>query len=552
MRLLYVHRVFFLIVAGVTTGALAGCEKPVSNSPEPKGHSVSVSVTGASVVDSARNRAIADSIAATMVATAAPPPVEVLDLNEDAVGNPLDLITATIDTNVTLGSWLKSHPADQVSMVAPIGNTIDDTFCRAAVVNTRLGNRPFVRSALFYIPGLPNDERLPRDTASVAASCELRAMVLVSAESDIATSRGMLESVTQALEKRLGPRVPGDAIMNGGIRGSDGGRVWREEAKSVLVATAPVGRPPIQGEVEDTAAATAAKLFVVAYAPGSGAEDFNSWEARYESRHGAGREDRQLRYRYVDSAAVWAGMPAVATDLKTVIAYLVARDENDGKERRPSSVDIGLLRALRAIHQAAPSLPPPRRAAALFAGDIMLDATLNTSSADTNSAIMRAMPSLGITFRKIEGYGYANPRAWLWEAYRLDSTGRAGRAAFVELLGMQWPDDKRDCPGDEYQRVIDHGEAALKRGDDNPLIHYYLGSAYKTIYDLAHFENSEVGNPSAYASQAEPARLKGIEHFRAALESLPDHATRREAWIKAMRMILQRSGEQPEYVCFPD
>ena len=162
------------------------------------------------------------------------------------------------------------------------------------------------------------------------------------------------------------------------------------------------------------------------------------------------------------------------------------------------------------------------------------------------------MPSLGISFEKDpEGYGYQNPRAWLWEAYHTDSTGRAGRAAFVELLGLRWPDDN-SCTGNEYKGVIEHGEAALARGDDNPLIHYYVGSAYKTIYDLAHYENSEVGNPAAFKSQAESARLKAIEHLRAAVQSLPNGTTRREAWMKAMRMILHRSGEQPEYVCFSD
>jgi hypothetical protein len=116
---------------------------------------------------------------------------------------------------------------------------------------------------------------------------------------------------------------------------------------------------------------------------------------------------------------------------------------------------------------------------------------------------------------------------------------------------MRWPDDN-SCSGDEYKKVIEHGEAALARGDRNPLIHFYVGSAYKTLYDLAHFDVEEITSSKPYKTQAEPARLKGIEHLRAALESLPDRSIRREAWLKGMRLILRRSGEQPEYVCFAD
>ncbi|HET9636704.1 MAG TPA: hypothetical protein VFP26_12315, partial [Gemmatimonadaceae bacterium] len=132
-----------------------------------------------------------------------------------------------------------------------------------------------------------------------------------------------------------------------------------------------------------------------------------------------------------------------------------------------------------------------------------------------------------------------------------DSTGPAGRTAFLQLLAMRWPDDE-PCDGGEYKKMIEHGEAALARGNRDPLIHFYVGSAYKTLYDLAHYDVEEITSSKPYKAQAEPARLKGIEHLRAALESLSDRSFRREAWFKGMRLILHRSGEQPEYVCFAD
>src|SRR2546423_5411426 len=546
---------FLCIVAAVATCALAGCEKQVTKTPKPTVRPSSARVVMGWIADSARNQAIAAAINAPSTGAVAEPS-EILDLKEDSASDPLALVTTKIDTTIKLGLWLKSHPADRVGMVAPVGDNIDDRFCRRAVVNTRLGGHTFVRSALFYIPFPPKGEKLPTDTAKIAEDdCDLRTIVLASEETDWAAGHALRDSLALVIDKRLGPHTEGVPLAAGGIRGTTEGKMWRREGTSVVVATAPVYKPKsvaAEGEAVDTATSTNAKALAVAYAPGSDAGDFDSWSSRYDELHGLNPEDRQALYRNVDSAVTWAAMPAVATDLKTVIAYLRTRDENKPQELRPPQMDVGLLRALKAIHEAAPSLSVPRRAAALLAGDVALAATFSTPSADSDGAILRALPSLGISIeRDPEGYGYRNPRAWLWEAYRLDSTGRAGRAAFVELLGLRWPSDN-SCSGDEYKRVIEHGEAALARGDDNPLIHFYVGSAYKSIYDLAHYESPEVGNPEAFKSQAEPARLKAIEHFRAALESLPDRATRREAWMKAMRLLLRRSGEQPEYVCFQD
>ena len=109
-----------------------------------------------------------------------------------------------------------------------------------------------------------------------------------------------------------------------------------------------------------------------------------------------------------------------------------------------------------------------------------------------------------------------------------------------------------ECKGDEYARMIEKGEAELKRGDKNPAIYFYVGSAYKSIWDFAHFDNDEQGPSASVKEQAEPARLKGIEYFRAAVQSLPEGAMRREAWSKGMQLMMRRSGEQPEYVCFSD
>ncbi|MFL5510362.1 MAG: hypothetical protein ACJ79J_12315 [Gemmatimonadaceae bacterium] len=532
----------------ITVFALVACAKTdqqIGNSLKPVDSRASVQAPGRPAADSARNEAIATAMpepSALMVNEEAP---DVADLKDDTVADPLALVTAKIDTTVTLGAWLKSHPGDRVGMVAPVGSVVDDQFCRVAVARTRLGNARLVRSALFYMPAPPKGEGLPADmTTDTENHCQLGAMVLASDRRDLAGAQALRDSVAGLIDKRFGAHTESVTGFAGGVRGTAPAVMWHVGMTSVILTTSemPKGR--------DTTA-TVAKMFAVAYVPGSGAADFDTWEARYEERHGLTGVDKQSRYADVDSAVAWAGLPAVAADLKTVVAYLRTRDDNKPDEIKPPAVDAVLLRALKAIHQASPSLSPPRRAAALLAGDIALSAVYGLPSADSGHVVLNALPSLDITLENDSegGHYYAHP--WLWDAYHADSTSRAGRVALTTLLGMWWP-DSRSCDGDEYKGVIEHGEAALSRGDNNPLIHYYVGSAYKTIYDLAHFSNSEVGNPEAFKDQAEPARLKAIEHFRVALESLPDRTVRREAWIKVMQLLLRRSGEQPEYVCFPD
>jgi len=540
----FAFAVFLLAVVGC-----ANTEKQVAISPQ-KPVSPAVGASAQSVLDSTRSDAPAEltSVPDTISAE----PVEVLDLKVDSASDPVGIITTKIDTTITLGAWLKSHPADAVSVVAPVGNPIDDRFCRAAVVKVRVGQRTLVRSALFYIPPAPKGERLPVDTANAAKDmCDLRTMVLASEETG-PEGHALRDSLALLIDKRLGAHSDGLPLAAGGIIGTEEGFFWRRPETSVVVAIAPADQPSRLGShhAEENAASKA--TFAVAYAPGSGAADFDIWQPRREELASRRIREPEHDLRAADSALAWANMPAVTADLKTVIAYLRTRDLSNTSELKPAQVDVPLLRALRAIHQAAPSLPPSRRAAALLAGDVALGNTYWLPSADSGKAIVNALPSLDITMEVEESEGgryYAHD--WLWEAYRADSTGPAGRSAFVQLLGMRWPENN-SCDGDEYKRVIERGEAAVARGNNDPLIHFYLGSAYKTLYDLAHYENSEVGNPGAYKAQAGPARLKGIEHFRTALQSLADPALRREAWLKGMRLILSRSGEQPEYVCFAD
>lgn len=537
----------FLAVFAIALGC-ANTEKQISTLPNPP-RQPSDNVTSASALDTSTALAANDEPSASVPEE----PAESFALNFDVAADPIALLTGKIDTTIKLGAWLQSHPLDRQSVVEPVGNPINSRFCRSAVVKTRIGARTFVRSALFYIPPVPDGEKLPTDTANAAADyCDLRTIVLESEQTDLEGGRALGDTLTTLIDEQLGSHVDELPLAAGGIPGTDKGRIWKRSATSVVIATTPVGsRRVLSSSAADTTRRPA-KMFAVAYAPGSGAADFDSWEPRQEELLSRRPTDPEPFYRAADSALTWAALPSVSADLKSVFAYLRSRAANHSDAPKPASVDAALLRALKTIHQAAPSLPPSRRAAALLAGDVALTWTYGLGSADSGNSIRNALPSLGISLEEDgdEGGSYY-PHTWLRQAYQADSTGPAGQTAFLQLLAMRWPDDE-PCDGGEYKKMIEHGEAALARGNRDPLIHFYVGSAYKTLYDLAHYDIEEITSSKPYKAQAEPARLKGIEHLRAALESLSDRSFRREAWFKGMRLILHRSGEQPEYVCFAD
>jgi hypothetical protein len=555
-----------IILASVTAGTIAACEKPAAKTsqlPGPRVPGVTASIPDTSsrpAVNEEASRTLTgeEEAGQTRIASAEP-----LALNEDSSSNALDLITAKIDTTITLGAWLKSHPSDKVSEVPPVSG-IHDPFCRGAVAQTHLMGRRLARYALFYIPALSKAEKLPTDTARAPGEyCELRTVVLVSEEMDFPRGHALRDSLARLIETRLGSPREGLPLAAGGVRGTQEGKVWNGPGTKVVVATGPVDRRPdpetraARGEEEGTATGDSAKpelarTYAVAYAPGSGAQDFDTWESRYNAAAPQRVADQQQKYSDVDSALVWAAVPSLSSDLKTVLTFLKGRDPENISEVRPAQVDIALVRAIKTIHDVAPTLPPPRRAAALIAGEVTLFASFGIPAADSNKRIDRTLDSLGISFARLPGEnGVKNAHRWLWQAWQIDSAGRAGRAAFVRLLGLWWPVSD-ECNSDEYARIIKEGEAELKRGDNNPAIYFYVGSAYKSIWDFAHFENDEVGPAPRVKQQAEAARLKGIEYFRVAVQSLPEGEMRRDAWAKGMQLMMRRSGEQPEYVCFPD
>jgi hypothetical protein len=192
-----------------------------------------------------------------------------------------------------------------------------------------------------------------------------------------------------------------------------------------------------------------------------------------------------------------------------------------------------------------------------LAGDLVLERSAPAFDTDTTKApyrLYKALRAAGVEYggqAYMVGYPYA--RAWLWDTYRLDSLGTAGHAALLELLATGWK-TTAGCGDnvDEIALVIEHGEAAMRRGDIDPLVQYYVGIAYQDRFSLARGNYYEgYSDPKSYEAKAEESRILGIERLRTSLLALKERHLRRDAWRTAVRLMLGKTSH-PRYFCFDD
>jgi hypothetical protein len=183
--------------------------------------------------------------------------------------------------------------------------------------------------------------------------------------------------------------------------------------------------------------------------------------------------------------------------------------------------------------------------------------TAGSLDADTTKGevkLRRALQAAGAPYTNSPlGAADVYTRDFLWDAYHADSLGRAGRAAFLELLslGMARKANCGDGPNG-FDRVIDAGERALRAGASEPEVHHYLGLAYADVVALARGAGDEYADSSEFRPRASTARTRAIEHFRAALAGLSDRRLRREAWHGAMGLMLALPVSETRFFCVYD
>lgn len=283
---------------------------------------------------------------------------------------------------------------------------------------------------------------------------------------------------------------------------------------------------------------------MIAYGPASAIPDEDFGTAKFEQSQRDKTEAGRTDLQDADSAIAWANLPSIGANLRIMIAELRRNRARSDTLRNPIA-DSALERAVLATRDTAPTLDPQRQAAALVAADLVRYAAVPfPPPAYLGKPATLLFGSLQSIIAGSEVYpfdpDYIFNRLWLWKAYDLDSLGRAGHIAFVTLLARGFSETV-PCAQDIsfYTEIIKRGEAALRRGDSHPMVHYYVGAAYKSISDIGNSDPGDYVDSIPSKPEAETARLRAIDHFRAALGSLRDKPTRRDAWEMATKLMLR-------------
>ena len=489
--------------------------------------------------------------------------------NRSATGSPKDggdsLVNISdfgIDTTTTLGVWMKSNPRDTISLRYPLYSD-DDWFCSTAVGHSSLSNHRTIRYAVFRISA-PVDGKLPQDTARIAEQvCRLGTVWVETEGMDPITAHLLADSVAKVIDAKLGDHEPGTRLTTGATTGWADSRTWNRSGSRVVLTTA-------RADGEDKAR----KVVLVAYGRGSALPDQDYFADKYYHDQADALETKQMSLQDADSAIAWAGLPSIAKDLRVALAELHRKRDNADTLRNPKAdstvvhailatpdtryrdnadtlrnpiADSALVHAVLATRDTVPTLAPPRQAAALIAAELVRYAAVPyppPNSGSPGGMLFNSLRSI-IAGSEVQGddLEHSFVRPWLWKAYELDSMGKAGHIAFVRLLSRGF-DQRGECAGgvDFYNEMIKRGETALRRGDRDPLVHFYVGAAYKSIFDLGNSGPGDYVDSVPSKAEAETARLRAIEHFRAALVSLRDRPMRRETWEMAARLLLRKPG----------
>jgi hypothetical protein len=215
-----------------------------------------------------------------------------------------------------------------------------------------------------------------------------------------------------------------------------------------------------------------------------------------------------------------------------------------------------LLPVLRDWLGALKALAPAERAAGLLAADRLLAAA---GDIDENSPVGAKKPELVSGLQDLApGFNNYDPGStyhytanWLTQARALDPEGAVGQMATRVTLARG--DCYQEGWGTEpFRKVILEGEQLLAKTGDattSAQVHFMVGDAYSDIVASAESAYASKVDPSKIRQEADAARAKALEHYRAGLAVGGISENAKDAWEQGWHLS---AGIAPHtrYVCY--
>ncbi len=441
---------------------------------------------------------------------------------------------------VTLGEWASANLNDDVTGPDSSYEGYMGRFCARGVLTVDIGGRPFQRQAYFYPPLPPAGMAIPDSGAGdLVRSCVLGAIRVVVPVADSGRGVALADSVRRQLTQAFGEPKAGPISF---FRSA----FWVGAARFVRDSLAVVAAfETLPGAAVPDSTRPGQRVVALAFLPTSGL----SLDPAATVTSGYTPTDTLP----LDSAAALAGLDS---SLWAPLRAL-ARDARPWRaDRRPADE---LVRPLTRWLTASAGLPPPRRAAALYVADEILErfrcAFPLCESRD--SANLRPLRALGAGFNWVElGGAWTYTRTWLAQARLLDRDGPVGERILLAQLNAGL-DFSGTCAGgaEGFRAVIQTGERYLERLPASPIaadVHFLVGEAWRDVVALAAGAGDVYADASAYTDQAPDARRRAVAHYRAAIAAAPTSAAARAAWQQAWWLLAALAPRDTRFYCVYD
>jgi hypothetical protein len=432
---------------------------------------------------------------------------------------------------LTLAEWKSTRPDETVTGPDSAGGlSALGTWCAGVQKQIVLGARTITRTAFFYPPA-PTTLALPDSSADpLVLGCEIGLVWIRVEVADTSQARALADSLATQLRAAFG--APDAKPVN-----FFGAALWKKAARfhrgsvDVVTGLRPTSAPP------DTSVRRPV-VFAFAMLPVSGLSLDSLRQEAWQPPDTVP----------LDSAIALAHLD---TSLSAPVRALASPAPGAPVRGQPPGA---LITPLQRWLQASASLPPARRAAALYVADEALERAMcaHRLCDEGDSTAQAPLRALGARFTWGQlGASWVYQRTWLDQARNLDRDSPLGQRIFLAQLAAAFDFSGVCGAGEEgFRRVIDNGERYLERLPDSPIapaVHYEVAEAYRDIVALARGAAGDYADSSRYGAEAGPAAEKALRHYRAAMRAGPAADVARAAWRRAWQL---KAGLNPRDVRF--
>jgi hypothetical protein len=438
---------------------------------------------------------------------------------------------------VTLGDWKTARPDEPVTGAdsSAIARYFGD-WCAASQTRATAGTRTVTRTAFFY-PPTTTDLALPDSVPDLVRRCVLGMIWVSVTEPDSLRAARLADSVKAQLAEAYGGAAEREVSFFGSAFWTHVGWFRRD---SVVGVSALRGNP-LAAERDPAREARVILAFAFRPIAGIGVDS------------GAG-----LRGPYLtgDTMTLDAAMAIAALDSSLGAPLLAVTGSGAPSSGRPAQE---LIRPLTRWINAAATLPLPRRAAALYVADRVLDrAMCSFGLCELTDRTGRApLEALGAHFNASTlGGSWVYTHNWLNQARLLDRDSPLGQSVLLIQIANGF-DFSGTCEAgaEGFRRVIENGERYLERVPNSPIaadVHFLVGEAYRDIVALAHGAGDIYADSSLYGEAAGDAAARAIAHYREAMKAGVNAPVARAAWRQAWWMKAGLAPRDVRFYCVYD